>query len=95
MQQHSQLPDLGFLDREPGTHVPEWVGWDTKAALALMSDTDATVERLGAHGADSVIARAADSVVVAHGRRDMASIRGACRLIEERANELTKQPRKD
>lgn len=62
--------------------------WDEAAAVRLMSLTDGAVERLGANGDDGVIQALAVAGAAAHHGRDMAGVRKACALIEERALKL-------
>ena len=87
---HKHTLDLSFLDDTPAPAKPAPVAtaWDTQTALTLMDATDDLVERLGSLGRDPVIAAAADAVVAAHGRRDMASVKAACSLITERSKEM-------
>lgn len=65
--------------------------WKNAEAIALMSDTDGLVEQLGCRGADPTIQAAVRRVNAAHGKRDMAGVRAACRAIEDRARELVRR----
>lgn len=65
--------------------------WNEPLAVALMVETDGTVEALGVSGLDPEIVACAGEVVAAHKRRDMASVKVACFLICEQARALANQ----